>query len=517
MAIATPQAAATEAGKRAFEEGGNAFDACLAAALSLAVIYPDNCGIGGDLIALVRRSDGTQLVINGSGPAAADVDITALRRAGDRMPLTGPDPVTVPGMIGGLSELHAFGARLGWGGAFTTAIRQAKDGVTVLPSLARSIAAQEKTLSQDAGCQEVFFKNGQPLKSGDLLRQPALAQTLETLAADGPDAFYRGSIGRSWITGLRSLGSRLVFSDMATFVPERVTPHKRTAGPLEVVMAPPNSQGFLLPLILDAALRSDEGFDPLGPRASALVPIFEAANDVRDRLLGDPRASDIAAGLVAREVDLLEWDTDISEPTPRASGDTVAIVVTDDAGNSISMLQSLFLSFGSGLLDRETGILAHDRGAYFSLDPESPNVIAGGKRPAHTLTPCTVFQDGRLRTTIATAGGFGQPQILAQILLRLLLGEDPVTAMAAPRWVVTGPGIIDEGDMIIVEDDLPALASQSLATSLLRVRSVSEVDKIVSNAQLFLGHAQLIVHEEDGQFAAASDPRSEGSAMVVRR
>ena len=508
LALATPQEAATAAGRRAFEEGGNAFDACLAAAASLAVIYPDNCALGGDLIALVRRADGTRVVINASGPAARAVDVEALRRAGERMPITGPDPITVPGLIGGLGELWACGAVLGWDRSFVEAIRQARDGIPVVPSLAASLAREAEALYRDPGCREVFLRGGAPLGEGDLLRQPALAASLERLATEGRESLYHGPLGRAVVAGLRSSGSRLDLGDLAAFVPERVAPIMTRFGNAEVASAPANSQGFLMPPILAAAERLGDRLDPLGGDAGHLASVFRASLAVRERYLCDPLAVDAEVLATAEEADLLDWSQASPRTAPRGNGDTVAIVAADGEGNTVSLLQSLFHAFGSAVLDRETGILFHNRGAYFSLDPDSPNVIAPGKRPAHTLTPCTVFRDGRPQTVLATMGGSGQPQILTEILLRLERGDDATTAVGAPRWVVGGFGAGDSADEILLEESVPATARESLEGLGLPVTVLPDLDDS-------LGHSQLIVRAEDGRFMAASDPRSEGAAIVL--
>ena len=512
LALATPQRSATEAGRLAFENGGNALDACLSAALSLAVVYPDNCALGGDLIALLSRAGGAPEVINASGPAASATDLAALRTAGDRMPIRGAAPVTVPGLLAGLRELWVTGAALTWEDAFAVAISQARDGVPVVPTLAASLTAEAEALAADPGCREVFFTDGAPLREGDLLRQPALAKSLEELAEFGPEAFYRGELGGALINCLRSQGSDLVRADLARFVPERAAPLQRAVGEMTITTAPPNSQGFLLPLVLASAHGSEERLDPLGPLANRLAAVFRSALAVRDQYLGDPAAAEMPDWLLSGGdgYSLVDQRSVQERPQPPASGDTVAIVAADDAGNSVSLIQSVFYAFGAAILDPETGILVHNRGAFFSLDPDSPNVISGGKRPAHTLMPCAVFEKDRLRAVIGTMGGSSQPQILAQVLLRLQLGDDPERAVAAPRWVVGGLGVDDPYDQILVEGRVPPIAIKSLESLDLRVRTLPDFDDRV-------GHVQLLVSDCDGEMAAASDPRSEGSAIVVER
>ncbi|HEY0277256.1 MAG TPA: gamma-glutamyltransferase [Solirubrobacterales bacterium] len=504
LALASPQESATAAGVEGFERGGNALDAALATALSLAVVYPNNCALGGDLIALVRRADGSRVAINASGPAAAATDVEALRRAGPTMPLRGPDAITVPGLVVGLGELWRGGARRPWEEAFGDAIAQAGDGIPVVGTLAAALAEVAEALGRDEGCREVFFGSGGPLREGDLLRQPALARTLEGLAHEGADAFYRGATGRTLGDFLQAAGSPLDREDLARFAPELTEPLISQVGGSEVAVVPPNSQGFLLGPMLDAALRVDPDLDPLGPRAGDLARIFRASLAVREDRLGDPGRG--GSGHRDEEIDLLAWEGPEAGRWPRGSGDTVAVVAADDEGNCVSLLQSLFGGFGAMVLDPATGVLFHNRGSFFSLDPGSPNLIAPGRRPAHTLAPCMVFEDGLPRWALATMGGSAQPQILAQLLLRLRRGDDPAAALGAPRWVVGGPGAGEGLDALLVEEGVPPAAFAALEALGVDLRVLPPLSD-------WVGHAQLIARAGDS-FVAASDPRSEGAAIV---
>jgi gamma-glutamyltranspeptidase/glutathione hydrolase len=186
----------------------------------------------------------------------------------------------------------------------------------------------------------------------------------------------------------------------------------------------------------------------------------------------------------------------------------VAVVSADDAGNTVSLIQSLFHSFGSGILDPATGIICHNRGAGFSLDPRSPNVVAGGKRPAHTLMPCTVLEeDGRVVVT-GTMGASRQAQILSQVLMRVRLGAGAEEAVSAPRWVLGDLHPGEPYDELLIESRVPEAGRRSLATTGLRCRRLGAYDGSV-------GHAQLAIVEPDGDLTAGSDPRSEGAALVV--
>jgi gamma-glutamyltranspeptidase len=511
LGIAAPQASAAQAGAKAFVAGGNAIDAALAAALSLTVSYPNNCALGGDLIALVRRADGEARVINASGAAPTAIDTDAVRARGTSMPVYGALSVTVPGLVAGLGTLWSFGASRSWESAFESAVAQAESGVPVAPSLAAAIALDRELLDADAGMHATFFRGGVPLPAGATLIQPALAATLRAIARGGPEAFYTGEIARSLVAKLQELGSRMAEADLSGFAPAIEPPLEVEVDGVTLATAPPNSQGFLLPLILRAVSLFDPGTDPLGAGAGALAQVFQLALHDRDAHLADP--AHYEAPLDA----LLGYErlrSAIGPAEARGSmsgtGDTVAVVTADDAGNCVSLIQSVFHAFGSGILDPGTGVVLHNRGASFSLDPRSPNVLAGGKRPAHTLTPCMVLEQGEPVVVAGTMGGSAQPQILSHVLLRLRAGESPGKAVAAPRWVVGGLEAGSRRDQVLVEPGVPDHAKRALAATGLPQVDLKELDENV-------GHAQAITISDEGRLAAASDPRSEGAARVVRR
>ncbi|HVL95255.1 MAG TPA: gamma-glutamyltransferase [Solirubrobacteraceae bacterium] len=436
-ALATPHVAATEAGAAAMAAGGTAIDGALAAAAVLAVAYPHMCALGGDAVALVRRPDGEVVVVNGTGaaPAAADAGAVAARHAG-RMPATGPDTVTVPGVVAAWAAIAGLGARRGWAELLAPAARLASDGVAIAPGLGRAIADQAAQLLRDPGLAAIFLPRGRPLRAGGVLRQPALARTLDVLAAEGAGALYRGSLADSFAAGLSALGVPIDPDDLASHETELAPPLAGGFAGEEVLTSPPNTQGFVL-------LRMLDGLEPDAGDAE-LVRRFAAAAAERDATLGDPRAG---------------------------AGDTVAVVAADEEGHAISLIQSVFASFGAGLLEPATGIVCHNRGAAFSLEP-GPNRLAAGRRPAHTLMPVLTRRGGCLTGVHGTMGGQIQPLIHAQLLLRLAAGAAAQEAVAAPR---AGPdGRRASGDAA--------------------------------------GHAQVVRLRPGGGFDAGSDPRADGIA-----
>lgn len=511
-AAATPHAMATDAATAAFRDGGSAIDAAIAAAAVLTVVYPHNVALGGDLIALVRTPDGIVTCVNASGWAGADADAEAIRaRYGSAMPSRGADTVTVPGGVRGWETLRRFGSRLPWDRLLRPAEEAAERGVPVAASLDAHLADPENAdLIGLEDFDRVFRPGGRLLRGGEEFRQPELAATFAALRACGPDEFYTGGLAARTLQYLRARGSVLNGADLAEFQPESTAPLAVDFRGVTVLTSPPNTHGFMML----RALRAIESIGveaPLGDGIGTLMRVFHHGNRLRSARLADPRMADVdVAALV---------DGDLRAVTPVAErpevvgsvarGDTVGVAAADGDGIAVSLIQSVYHSFGSGLVDPQTGILFHDRGTGFSLDAGSPNALAPRKRPLHTLMPVMTTQNGAVRHVLATMGGQGQPQILTQVLLRMLDGATAADAVAAPR-AVAGPQ--EHGctaDSVVVETDVDPVAATSLAASGL---AVVEVPRHTEG----LGQANVVQVGRDGQFTAAADPRADGSAVVVQ-
>ena len=501
-AVATSHYRATEAGAEALRMGGNAVDAAIAAAAVLCVVYPNNVALGGDLVALVRDPSGAVTFVNATGRAPKKLGLETLRqRHGNALPNRGIDTVTIPGGVRGWAALANQGAKLGWEDLLSPAHLCALDGIPVSRSVGRAIQLDHEALQADAGCREIFLPGGSPLMEGDLLRQPALAATFEQLMAQGPDAFYTGAIAHQWVKGLQLLGSAISEDEVAEYSPTIESAITAKIAGFEVLTSPPNTQGFSLLRTLNA-LQNQGINDPLEADAGRLAEIFAANNVVRSRWLADPDFGPFSAD------DLISMAAEGSESDARAaSGDTVGLVAVSDDGWSVSLVQSVYWAFGSALLEPSTGVLFQNRGTSFSLDASHPAAFAPGARPPHTLMPVLVLRDGELAYALATMGGQAQAQIHAQLLLRLLTGASAIEATSSPRWVV---GAQDDGDTpatLTVEVDVSAKALGSL-------RSSSGELKLVQPRDERLGHSNVI-RILGSNFDAASDPRSDGSAIVV--
>jgi gamma-glutamyltranspeptidase/glutathione hydrolase len=509
-AIATPHAAATDAAVTAYRDGGNAVDAAIAAAAVLTVVYPHNVALGGDLIAVVRTPDGTVRHVNASGWAGAATDVVAMQAEhGAALPDRGADTVTVPGGVRGWEALRRLGSRLPWERLLRPAERVARDGVPVPASLhAHLVDPENVDLHGLADFERVFRPGGRNLRLGEHLRQPALADTFAALAAGGPDEFYTGGLAIRTVEYLRSHGSVLDAADFAEFRPEVGDPASVDFRGLTVSTSPPNTQGFVM---LRALRAIDElGVDaPLADGLGTLMRMFHHANRLRSDHLADPRYATVDVAALVN--DDLRAATSLVDATAALSvprGDTVGIAAADSDGMAVSLIQSVFHAFGSGLVDPRTGILFHDRGTSFSLQPGSPNLLAPRKRPVHTLMPMIVTEAGELRQVLATMGGQGQPQILTQVFLRMLAGASAADAIAAPRAIVGRQMLGATEDTVVVESDADGEALAALRASGLAV------DEVPPHTE-GLGQANVVTTDSSGRLTAAADPRADGSAIVA--
>jgi gamma-glutamyltranspeptidase/glutathione hydrolase len=537
LALAAPQRDAVRAGADAFAEGGNAVDAALATAVALSVTYPHMVSPGGDAFILVHRPDGRVTALNGSGRAPRAADAGALRRRFGVMPHRRPEAATVPGVMAAWESLHGCGARLPWARALEPAVRLAAGGVPVAPDLAGTLADDDGRWAADPGMAAVFFPAGRALREGETLRQPALAATLRGVAGEGTRVFYRGAVGERFCAGFGARGGLLEAGDLAAHATEVTAPLRLEALGHEFLTTGPNSQGFALLEVLATLHRLGDWIDPLGAQAGTLAWLFAQVFEDRRRRLGDPGAGaapvddlfaperageltaalrDAAAQADGRRAPGAEAPGADDAPTPgaaatRPDGDTVAVVAADDEGYAVAVIESLFDAFGSGVLEPATGIICHDRGAGFSLEPGSVNLLRPGVRPAHSLMPLLVRRGGRLRAVAGTMGGWAQPQIHTQVLSRLLgRHESPERALTAPRWTVDLDYTGDPALSVWHEGRVPHAARAALARSELPLVAGDEVDGLA-------GHAQCILLDADGGMDAASDPRADGRAVVITR
>ena len=476
VALAAPHPAAVEAGRAVVAAGGNTIDAALAAAAALAVVYPHQCSVGGDLIAVVRPPAGAPRAVLSAGAAAAAIDLGGAAS----MPFGGPLTVTVPGVVAGWAAVGDLGARLGWDRWLGPAVALARDGVPVSAGLARAIRDGREVIDADPGLAAVLAG----ARKGGPLIQPALARTLTALAGDW-HTFYAGDLANRLADGVRRLGSPLTRADLAAHRAEVVAPLTARAHDADWAAAPPPSQGATFLAIV-------------GSRR--LLTDARRAQVARDALLGDPRTGPVdLPGLLLRD------DRPVVSPPagPPATGDTVAVTAVGSDGTAVCLIQSVFQSFGAGLLEPETGIVLHNRGSMFRLDPAHPARLAPGVRPPHTLCP-TVAVAGDTVLALGCQGGRAQPWILAQLAADALHGNDPAAVVSRPRWIIES----GERPALLLEPGVSG-ADELTATALSLGLPVATSTGRHDGA----GHVQL-ARLRGTALAAASDPRADGVAAV---
>lgn len=504
---------ATQAGMAILAAGGNAVDAAIATNAAIAVSSPHLCGMGGDLFALVHQDgDREPAVLNAAGRAGSGSSAEQLRAEGRReMPFRhDPRTVTVPGCVDGWVTLHERFGSLGLDDLFAPAIRLAEEGFPASPLLIGSLGALD-----DRGRAAFADLLAQADRPGARVRRPGLGRALRAVAAGGRDAFYGGEFG----AGLIEVGGGVhTAADLARNQADWVAGLSVESWGHRLWTVPPPSQGYLTLAAAAVAAALDLPDDPTDPQWAHLL--IEAASEVgADRPDALHEAADGVALLAPDRLAAARGRIDPGRATPRpprrlADGDTTYLCAVDRDRMGVSLINSNASGFGSWLVEPRTGINLHNRGLGFSLAPGHPAELAPGRRPPHTLSPALVTADGgRLAATLGTMGGDGQPQILLQLLARLLHhGQTPGAGIAAGRWVLRGPvtgfdtWTAPAGPVVQVEGHAPAPWRDELARRGHRAERSPAFDSA-------FGHAHVIFVEPSGMLAGAADPRARvGSA-----
>jgi gamma-glutamyltranspeptidase/glutathione hydrolase len=522
-AVATPHALASDSGLAILERGGNALDAAIAAAATIAVVYPHMNGVGGDNFWLVYDARRRRLTaLNAAGRAAAAADAATYRARFGAIPVRGgPAALTVPGAVSGWGAAHeysrtALASPIRWHELLGDAVRFAMDGFP--PSAGQRRVTRAARDLFDAAPDEVR-RTLWPIYHPDRLaaerfRQPDLARTLETLAREGADAFYRGSIARRVAEAATAVASPLGVDDLARHRADWVEPLSLPYRRGVAASLPPPTQGFAALAILGVVEAFDVSRLDDADHVHVVVEATKLALDDRDRYLADPAVVPVPVETCLDRERLAERARQISldrgsgdGPARPASGDTIAIVTADGAGNAVCVIQSLYHEFGSGVVAGDTGVLLQNRGAFFSLDPAHPNCLAPGKRPAHTLIPSMYLVEGHPRLVYGTMGGDGQPQTQAALVTRIVdRGFSPQEAVEAPRWLY-GRTWGQPSRALRLEGRFDPGVAESL-------RGRGHDVRVVEAWSDLMGHAQLIAWADD-EWLAASDPRADGAARAL--
>lgn len=517
-AVAAPHAKASATGRNILAEGGNAIEAMIAMAATIAIVYPHMNAIGGDSFWLIHDPAGRVRYIEACGPAGSEATPARYQALADGIiPPRGPlAALTVPGTIGGWMLAHDLarhaGGKLPLADLLHEAVDYARNGYPQSPSEARTIPFAFDALKTAPGFAETFMVDGKIPAAGTIRKAPALGQTLAWLAKAGLDDFYRGDVAREMAADMASIGSPVTRADLAAYEARWREPLRLKLPGRTHFNAPPPTQGLasllLLGMFEQLGVTRAESFEHIHglieatKRALAIRDLvctdFEKLRHVPDDFL-TPRA-------LARQAAEIDMKRAATPPLRALEGDTIWMGAIDEAGWAVSFIQSIYWEYGSGCVLPRTGVLLQNRGASFSLEPHAVNPLAPGRRPVHTLNPpLAVFDDGRVMV-YGSMGGDGQPQFQAQIFTRMNFGEGVASALDKPRflygktWGNPHAGLRLENRF----DD-------SLVTALRRVGHDLTVEPF-AYADTF-GHAGALVRTPDsGRIEAGHDPRSDGDA-----
>jgi gamma-glutamyltranspeptidase/glutathione hydrolase len=536
-AVVAPHHLATATGLEILAAGGSAVDAAIATNAVLAVVMPNGCGIGGDAFWLIwDEKERRQLALNGSGRGVSGADPGALREGGlTRLPLRGGLSITVPGGVRSWGDAHARFGKLDRDKVLAPAIALADGGFPAWDEFIDAVEATAGWVDAELGpvgqpWLSTYRPAGRRWQPGELVRLPALASTLTRLATNGFGALYEGEIAESMASTLVAAGCAITADDLAAHESTWTEPISTTYRGTTVTTHPPNSQGLVALEILNiletfeppdvAAFARGAGTDArwihLGVEASKLAMADRDAH-VTDpafheiplaRLLDKDYARDLASRIDPRHA-----ARPVAATNP-VGGGTIYLAVVDGDGNAVSLIESNYMGFGSGVLDPATGIGYHNRGSNFSLREGHPNELSPGRRPLQTLLPGMLFREGRPWVVLGSMGGHAQPQIHAQVVSALVDGGvDIATAVAAPRWYVEPP----EHHAPPVDVRLEGRFADGTGAAL---RAVGHPVTRLAPFDSHLGHCHAIElvaggpAMEGGSLAAATDPRSAGLPAV---
>lgn len=520
--VATSQALASAAALGALQNGGNAADAAVTAAAVLAVVEPSMNGIGGDLFALVydaRTGEVHGLDSCGRSAGRATPDEFA-RRGLTQMPAIGPLAVDVPGVVEGWHQLLDRFGTMTLSTVLQPAIGYARGGFAVQELMAAEWAGAVGILRADPAAARTFLIEGRAPREGELFANPNLARSLELIAAEGRDAFYAGPLARAIVADLQARDGLLDLRDFADHTADWVAPIRTSYRGHELVEMPPSTQGFVALEMLNVL----EGFDlaALGHNSADYLHLVCEAKKLafadRAAYLADRRAMTPGAieMLISKEyatrrraeIDQQRAHTysgglgaaadSVRELAGKDLGDTVYLTVADETGNVVSFIQSLFATFGAGIVAGDTGITLHNRGSGFVLTPGHPNQIAPGKRPLHTLVPAMLLRDGRPWASFGVMGGDNQAQAHAQVVANL---------------VDFGMGIQQAGEAARMRHLGDAVALESGIGPDVRANLESRGHVVVDGRGMMGGFQGIRIDQASGVLMGGSDLRKDGLAI----
>jgi gamma-glutamyltranspeptidase/glutathione hydrolase len=508
--VATSQPLASAAALRVLQDGGNAVDAAITAAAVLSVVEPNSTGVGGDMFALVyMQRDGKPVGLNGSGWAGSKASVEFFReRRLSEVPLFGMYSVTVPGAVAGWCKLHKRYGKLPMYRLFAPAIEYAEKGFPVSDIIAGQWQRSEARLVSRNDVAQDILKDGRAPRHGDLFKMPKLARSLKMVAEGGRDAFYQGEIAKRIVEFSDKHDGMLSLSDFADFDAQWIDPVSTNYHGYDIYELGAQTQGITALEMLNIL----EGYDlkSLGHNSADYLHLMIEAKKLafadRDAYIADPDKVRVpVARLISKEFaaerrQLISRTHAMGSPRPglRETGDTVYLTVVDADRNAVSFINSLFESFGSGLVAGDTGIVLHNRGALFDLDPKHPNAVAPRKRPFHTLIPGMVLKSGKPFFSFGVMGGDNQPQGHVQALINLIdFNMDVQQAGEAPRFR-------HSGEEVLLESAFDADVRSGLT---------AKGHHIAGALDAWGGYQGIIIDPKTGVLMGGSDPRKDGLAI----
>jgi gamma-glutamyltranspeptidase/glutathione hydrolase len=488
--------------------GGNAMDAAIAAALLQGIAEPQMTGIGGDCFVLFTPPGKDHVIaLNGSGRAPAALDAGTLRAAGlTRMPDGGATSVTVPGAVDAFCRLLDDWGRIGRDRVFAPVIRYAENGIPVAPRVAFDLDGVDAELIGTA--RGLYLNNGRPFAQGDLFRAPGQAEVLRRIARDGRRAFYEGEVAEDMVESLRALGGVHTLDDFAETACAYAEPVSGTYRGVDLVEHPPNGQGATAILMANILSHFDlAGMAPFGARRAHIeAEAAKLAYDARNRFIADPDHTRRLAHMIAPEtaiklaamIDPARVIADPKRITESVHKDTICLSVVDGDGMKVSLIYSIFSSYGSGVASTKFGILFHNRGSGFTLEPGHPNEAGGGKRPMHTIIPAMLRQGGRITMPFGVMGAGYQPNGHVRVMTNMRdFGMDLQSAIDGPR------SFFWDGKLRVERGYAPEVR-----------QALADLGHDVVMPDDPIGGAQAIrIDHERGVLEGASDPRKDGLAL----
>ncbi|MCP1831771.1 gamma-glutamyltranspeptidase/glutathione hydrolase [Bradyrhizobium sp. USDA 4532] len=513
--VTSPSELATQAGLEVLRKGGNAIEAVIAIGATLCVTYPHFSGLGGDSFMVISDRKGNVRTLSGAGQAALN-----LPNYSGSVPIRGPgSALTAATTVDVWDQAFDFSrkswaGKQSWASLFARPIEYASKGFPVTPSQRFWQDMEAKNLKDWPDIQRIFMPAGRMPEIGEPLVQPELAKSLEMLAANGGRDFYEGKLAARIAAGLKQIGSPLTADDLARCRARDETPLRVGYRGGELLGLRPPTQGLTTLEIMGILDRFELAKYPEGSADyyHLLVEAVKQAFIDRSRYIGDPEFVDVpvnqllSASYLDARAKAINLEKAMPWPHVFKKGDTVYLAATDRDGNCVSMLQTVYYDWGSGMVAGDTGIIWHNRGASFNLDPASPNCLKPGKRPFHTLNPGIYLKSGRPHLLYGTQGADGQPQTLAAVLTRLIdYNMDPLTALSRPRFLL-GKTFSDARDSLKLEKDAGEEVFKALAGR------GHEISPIPAQSPL-AGHPGAIRIDADGSITGAHDPRSDGRAL----